>query len=618
MHLAVTRAVTLALAALLTLSIAAPAHAAPAFRDPALVTRPNPDVVIRGSGWGHSVGMSQYGAYAMAQAGRSATDIITHYYRGTVVEDAAMPEHIRVGLHNAATLSDVEAVSGDLPWAVCSGGSCERVITQPEGTTWTVKLLASGKFRLAADGDRKWRGGEGKRLVARFNPSASSSGSVIRAFNPNGGRRQYKWGELEYSVRSIDAGSMFMVLQIPSMDYYLRGLGEVPNSWGVRGPAALRAQAITGRTYALALHRAFDGNRTDCRCSVLATPANQAYTGYEKELADYGDYWVDAVLETSGKVATYEGNLISTYYSSSHGGRSENSEDSWAYSASLPYLRSVDDSWSLKESSGNPLSSWQRTVGNAEFSRFVGQGIARVRGVDINGRTEGGTPLQLRVTGVDSEGRGRTVTRSGSKGIVGIDMRSAFTFAGRVNLVTLPSQQIRSVTFGPFEDDNGSPHEYSIIYASEAGIMNGISATAFDPGGNVSRADMALFLYRTFKLPAASRDYFTDDDGLAQEDAINAVAKAGIANGVSETKFAPGRTLNRMQMATFFRAALGLGSPVDDYFDDDDGLVHEDSINAVARKGIVSGCGERRFCPRRTISRGQMATFLFNTVEAYR
>jgi SpoIID/LytB domain protein len=621
-HLAVRRAATTALVLALALSLTAavpnPVGASPVFRDKVLTTKPNPGITITGGGWGHSVGMSQYGAYAMAQAGHNATQILRHYYQGVTVAPDTMPNRLRVGLHRAMEASDVDALTGRVPWATCSEGSCTRVAVQPKGSTWRVRLLADGDYALVADGVRQWKGGQGTRLVANFNPKAKSDGTVVRAFNPNGSRRQYKWGRLEYSVNSPTNRTMYMVLDIPTIELYLRGLGEVPNSWGVKGPAALAAQAITGRTYALGMHRAFNGNRGDCRCSLLATPANQAYTGYEKETAQYGNYWVAAVDDTAAQVASHNGTLISTYYSSSHGGRSENSEDSWAYSASLPYLRSVDDKWSLSPTSGNPLSTWSTTVGNAAFAKFVGQGVSQVRAVSISGRTDGGSPKVLNVAGVDSSGNPVTVTRTGKKGIVGIDLRSAFSFSGRVNLSTLPSQQVRTLTFGPFDDDDGNVHEYSIIYANAAGIMPGASATKFNPSGVVTRKAMAAFLYRTFDLPKPTKDHFDDDNGLPEEEAINAVAEAGIANGVAPRQFAPGRRLNRMQMATFFYAALGLSPVATDHFDDDNGLVHETSINAIAEKGIVGGCATRKFCPKQRIRRAQMATFLYQTVEAYR
>ena len=622
MHLAVRRAaltaLVLALALSLMAAVPAPAEAAPAFRAAAIGTKPNPAVTITGGGWGHSVGMSQYGAYAMAQAGHSAGDILRHYYQGITVAPDTMPNRLRVGLHSTMEASDVEALTGDVPWVTCTDAGCTRVKLQPKGTTWRVRLLADGNYALSEDGVRQWKGGVGTRLVANFNPKADETGTVITAFNPNGPRRQYKWGRVEYSVNSPTAQTMFMVLEIPTIELYLRGLGEVPNSWGVKGHAALQAQAITGRTYALGMHRSFNGNRNDCRCSVVATPADQAYTGYEKETAEYGTYWIKAVSDTAAQVASYGGKLIATYYSSSHGGRSENSEDSWAYGAALPYLRSVEDKWSLLPSSGNPLATWSTTVTNGAFSKFVGQGVSQVRAVSISGRTDGGSPKILNVRGIDANGRAISVTRTGKKGIVGIDLRAAFPFSGRVNLSTLPSQQVRSLTFGPFDDDNGNVHEYSIIYAAAAGIMQGASATKFDPSGAVSRADMATFLYRTFQLDRPTKDYFDDDDGLPEEEAINAVAEAGIANGVARRQFAPGRVLNRMQMATFFSAALGLSKVATDHFDDDDGLVHETSINAIASKGVVGGCGTRKFCPKQRIARAQMATFLYQTVEAYR
>ena len=40
---------------------------------------------ISGSGWGHSVGMSQWGAYAMAQQGYTYEEILSFYYTGTEV-----------------------------------------------------------------------------------------------------------------------------------------------------------------------------------------------------------------------------------------------------------------------------------------------------------------------------------------------------------------------------------------------------------------------------------------------------------------------------------------------------------------------------------------------------
>src|SRR5262245_37989357 len=53
---------------------------------------------IRGGGWGHGVGMSQYGALGMALRERSAAEIISFYYGGAEVGTAALPSSLRVGL----------------------------------------------------------------------------------------------------------------------------------------------------------------------------------------------------------------------------------------------------------------------------------------------------------------------------------------------------------------------------------------------------------------------------------------------------------------------------------------------------------------------------------------
>ncbi|MPZ71936.1 MAG: SpoIID/LytB domain-containing protein [Nitriliruptorales bacterium] len=591
------------------------AQAAPAFRTRVLDTKPNPRVVMRGRGWGHSVGMSQFGAYALARAGRGYREILKHYYRGTAVAQGSMPSSIRVGLHSAIVASDVKAVGGRVRWRVCGGGSCTTRIRQPRGTTWRVSLRSDGRYVLKDGGQRVWRGGAGKRLVAAFNPGAATDGTRVEAYNPNGPRRTYKWGVLEYSTNSTAAGSMFMVLDIPSIELYLRGLGEVPSSWGANGGmAALKVQATAGRTYALRLHRAYSGNRPDCRCSLLATPANQAYTGYDKETESYGSYWVKAVDRTARIVVTYNGSLISTYYSSSHGGRSENVQDSWAFGTSpVPYLRSVDDPWSLR-APGNTFASWERSVTNRSFASFVG-GVGRIRRIRISGRTDGGTPRNLVVRGLKN-GEAVKTTRTGPKGIVGIALRNRYSYPAR-GLSTLPSQQIRRIGFPPFLDDDGSRHEYAIVFAKRARIMNGVSSTRFRPGRAVKRGYGAQYLFRTFKIPRAptGKDYFASDDGHPAETAINALAHAGVIRGKD---FKPGRRLSRATLAVHLHRLTGVRRVSRDYFNDDNGHRLEASINAVAAKGFMTGCGGQRFCPGRAVKRGVMASTLLATVEHYR
>ena len=146
------------------------------------------------------------------------------------------------------------------------------------------------------------------------------------------------------------------------------------------------------------------------------------------------------------------------------------------------------------------------------------------------------------------------------------------------------------------------------------GITGGCTATRYCPDDDVSRAQMAAFLVRALDLPAATTDYFDDDDGMTGESSINALARAGITGGCGTRRFCPTADVTRLQMAQFLDRALDLPSATTDYFDDDDGRSGEASVNALAKAGITGGCGPRRYCPSRSVERGEMAAFLFRAL----
>lgn len=610
MHFPVRRAGVAILAVAMTLTLAGPAGAAP-LRDQARTTRPNPDVVMRGSGWGHSVGMSQFGAYAAAKAGWSYRRILMHYYPGTDVGPVAMPSSVRVGLGQAMPLSNVEAVTGAIPWRICRNGECQRVAWQPKGRTWSVTVTDTGEYQLKNGSTLKWRGA-GTKLLGAFNPQGRADGTMIEAYSPNGVRRLYKYGMLDYSITSSSSATMYMVLDVPSIELYLRGLSEMPRWWGADGAAALQTQAVAARSYALLRHRRYGGYNPYCRCSVYATQYDQVYNGYDVERDDTDGYWRAAVKATAGMVPRYEGRAIEAVYSSAHGGRSENSEDSYAFDNAVPYLRSVDDPWSLRETSGNPFRSWDFPVSNGSFANFVGGGMARVRRVQVLGRTEGGTPRTVRVWGTDAYGRPAVTDRSGTKS-VGVSLKVAYGAAG------LKSQQIRRFAFKPFTDDDGTGNEYANLYAYSAGIMRDASIPRFRPRLDVTRGRAALYIYRTLAIPAASKSYYDDiaNQPAKVRWAINALAAAGISDGLRTRTFRPGKVVTRAQMAVFFRNGLGMSKKNTDrdYFDDDDGRAGEAAINRMAMRGLVTGCGTRRFCPGGDMQRGPMAGLLLRIAE---
>ena len=145
-----------------------------------------------------------------------------------------------------------------------------------------------------------------------------------------------------------------------------------------------------------------------------------------------------------------------------------------------------------------------------------------------------------------------------------------------------------------------------------AGITGGCSPTLFCPKGKVTRAQMAMFLDRALDLPAATTDYFDDDDGKTGEGSINALAKARITGGCGPRRFCPTAYVTRAQMAMFLDRALALPNATTDYFDDDDGKTGEGSINALAQvRASPAAAAPAATARRRSVTREQMAAFLY-------
>lgn len=90
---------------------------------------------------------------------------------------------------------------------------------------------------------------------------------------------------------------------------------------------------------------------------------------------------------------------------------------------------------------------------------------------------------------------------------------------------------------------------------------------------------------------------------------------AGITLGCSSERYCPDGSVTRGQMASFLARALDLPAATADYFDDDDGTTHEVDINRIAAAGITSGCSSTTYCPLSPVTRGQMAAFLHRALE---
>jgi hypothetical protein len=230
-----------------------------------------------------------------------------------------------------------------------------------------------------------------------------------------------------------------------------------------------------------------------------------------------------------------------------------------------------------------------------------------------NGLLGEGTITGAEVTAVPEEGF------DGSIGALVRAMRSEGSYAN-IHTVAYPSGEIRGqIATLPngvedrFTDDDGSVHEANIDIIAAADITLGCDEaepTLFCPTETVTRGQMASFIQRALNLPAGEDPGFTDIAGNEHEEAIGAIAQAGITIGCEDgTMFCPNVPLTRDQMASFLARAFGLSGGTSP-FTDIAGNTHEDNIVAIYEAGITQGCTATEYCPRDPVLRGQMASFL--------
>ncbi len=254
--------------------------------------------LVQGGGWGHGVGMSQWGAEGAAIHGWSYQRILAHFYPATTLQLwPAKP--VRV------LLAESEA-------RVAIGSAAPFLVIDARGRKLHVKprtLSLGTPLRLG-----------GRALVPplRFVPGAQPltlGGAGYR-------------GEL--LVRR-SAGTLAVVNRV-RLDLYLRGVVpyEMPTGWHA---AAYEAQAVVSRTYAFATMH--PGAEYD----LFADDRSQVYGGIAAERRETSL----ALGATAGRVLTYDGRPIVAYYHSSSGGRTEAVEDAWPGHRPEPYLVSVTD-----------------------------------------------------------------------------------------------------------------------------------------------------------------------------------------------------------------------------------------------------------------------------------
>ena len=310
---------------------------------------------IRGKGFGHGVGLSQYGTESRARNGRNFRQILRHYYTGVRIGNVKARQ-VRVLLDTRRRIRFRRAKH-----------ACGRRINPDR------RFVLAGRSRV--------------RLERPNGKVLRRCGRKGRATGP-GGVRIAGLGRYRGALQARATGSTLMVINGVGIEGYVKGVvpNEMPSSWQRH---ALRAQAVAARSFGLATSRsgAFDH---------YADTRSQVYGGRSSETRST----TRAVSKTRRKVIRHNGKIAVAYYHSTSGGRTENVEHGFGGGGSpSPYLKSVNDN----PDRISPVHRWRVTYSNPQMrSRLSGLFQGNLRRIRV--LKTGASPRIVRARVVGSEG----------------------------------------------------------------------------------------------------------------------------------------------------------------------------------------------------------------------
>ncbi len=297
-----------------------------------------PVFLVSGRGWGHGVGMSQWGANGFARRGYDYRRILGHYYRGTTIGKAPVAK-VRVLL---AASKPTLTISSEAPYRVRDASRRTRTVVGKQVVGPGLKVKVKGVKKRAA-----------------LQPPL--------VFLP--GDEPLQLGRRYRGTIQVDkVGQRLRAINVVGLEQYLYGVvpAEVPDDWA---PEVLKAQAVAARSYALATRK------TSGAFDLFPDVRSQVYRGVDEEEESTNA----AVDETAGEVLMYGDRLVTAYFHSTSGGRTASVEDVWVGSKRTPYLTGVADPYD----SLSPHHTWGPVLVPA--GRF--QGVLKAPGRLLDVRT---------------------------------------------------------------------------------------------------------------------------------------------------------------------------------------------------------------------------------------
>lgn len=388
----------------------APAGAAAGDRTVIVVGTP-PATTFFGRGWGHGVGMSQYGARGRALAGQSSAEILAHYYNGTTLGsiEPGTPIRVLVLTGFAATAAKPAIVHGRSgTWKIDgidatfpADAKLTLAPTTPGATTWALRVFSAAGKQLkksTVSGTLAVRPVQAESLLQL--DSKPSSYDTYRG------------------VLRIYLTTTVKVVNELGLDTYLRGVvpAEMPASWPAE---ALKSQAIAARSYAARKLRPGEGTY-----DVFDDTRSQVYRGFKGEAPA-----TNAVITaTAGTILKSGSAIVNALYHSTGGGATENNENVFVsptgkiVAGPLSYLRGSPDRLPNGTSydAAAPLATWKTAAyTRAELSTIFSR----------DARTNVGSNIRLDLSRRGVSGRLISVTlvgTSGTKTVSGDVFRAVF------------------------------------------------------------------------------------------------------------------------------------------------------------------------------------------------
>ena len=352
-----------------------------------------------GRGYGHGVGLSQYGARGRALAGQTGAQILAHYYQNTTIGTIAAGTGIRV-----LVLDDFAATAAT-PLTIAGRGGTWAI----DGMAGTFPADAILRLIPPAAGSTTWRmtvtDAAAKVLLDAPAPATARIAGTTVATTLQLVSKPTNFDLYRGTLRWILSASTADVVNDAPLETYLRGVvpAEMPGSWPLE---ARVAQTIAARSYAA--YRVHPASGT---FDVYDDTRSQVYRGVHAETAV-----ADATITATANQVLRNGTaLVNALFHSTGGGATENNENVFVSASGaktagvVGYLRgSTDrDSKGAAYDAAAPYATWQT-------SAYTIAQLSAIFGADS--RTAVGTLVSLNLSNRGVSGRLISVTLTGSSG----------------------------------------------------------------------------------------------------------------------------------------------------------------------------------------------------------